>query len=593
LLAATGGTSRQLRDVVLSMAIVLGILASVAGVVFGIGFVLIGQPFLERVNGARFGQFDVRLFDIGVIALTGLGAAVLSAIIPARMAARMDVTAALNGRRDANSIKRRWKMPATGSVLIAAGVAMAAYGATHRNIDLVLGGAMTAELGLVLLTSILVGIVGMSARWLPLGPRLALRDAVRNRTRTAPVVAAIMAAVAGSFAMSMYVSTYEVNDRETYTSEFPKGHVSVALDPSRPNEVDTVKSILSAALPVGDMGTVAAIGEKGCSLEQGTCNSSASVIRVGDNACPTSSITAVTNRQIAGLVNDERCQQHGRLFGSSTNVVVGDEGFARALFGDHGDEAARALAAGQALATNRFDVSDGVARLGFSTHTGQNEGPVRTVDVPATSFPIADRTSPPAIIISKETLTKLGYEPLPAYQLIADTTRMPTDAEEDRARDALANSSVLSYISVERGYESSFGIGLLVLAIGTAVLALLATGIAAGLALADGHADQSTLAAIGAGPRIRRFSSAFQAIVVALMGVGLGLFAGTLPGAGVAYIARYRDLGADLTVHLDVPWLDIIPWSTVAMLLLAVPCVAGAFAWLFTRSRIPLTRRAD
>jgi putative ABC transport system permease protein len=35
-------------------------------------------------------------------------------------------------------------------------------------------------------------------RWVPLAPRIALRDASRNRTAAAPAVSAVMAAVVGS-----------------------------------------------------------------------------------------------------------------------------------------------------------------------------------------------------------------------------------------------------------------------------------------------------------------------------------------------------------------------------------------------------------
>ena len=53
---------------------------------------------------------------------------------------------------------------------------------------------------------------------------------------------------------------------------------------------------------------------------------------------------------------------------------------------------------------------------------------------------------------------------------------------------------------VERGYRDGYGVGLLALLVGSAVVALGAAGVATGLAQADGRADQSTLAAVGADP---------------------------------------------------------------------------------------------
>jgi putative ABC transport system permease protein len=593
LLAATGGTSRQMRDVVLSMAVVLGLIASVLGVAVGVVFVLIGKPWLEHLHGARFGHFEVLPRDITIIVLTGLAAALLSAIVPARTAARMDVTAALNGRRDAHASRRRWKLPVAGGALIALGMLVAAAGATTNDLSIVLIGAVVGEIGVVMMTSLLVGLVGRFARWLPLGPRLALRDAVRNRTRTAPVVAAIMAAVAGAFAMSMFVSTYEVNDREQYTSEYPKGFVSVGLDPESPDnakQLTEVRSILTTTLPVDHVGSISTACVTSATS---SCYSSLVLERVGDNKCPADDALANGNADVARkYVNDPRCAKAGSFYSRSESVVVADAGFVRALFGSNGDQAAKALDDGLALATNHYDVSDGRVNMNIWTYRDGAEPESRMLQLPATSFPVAERTSPPSLIMSKSTAEAHGLVASSPFRMVASTDRMPTGAEEDRARDALTSGDVVTDVHVEKGFKSAYGIGLLVLSIATAVLALMATGIAAGLALADGRADQGTLAAIGAGPGIRRISSAFQAFVIAVLGVGLGLLAGAVPGAGIAWVARYREFAPGVQVHLDVPWMDVVPWSTVGVLLVAVPLVAAVFAWLFTRSRIPLGRRA-
>jgi putative ABC transport system permease protein len=599
LLAATGGTSRQMRDVVLGMAVVLGLVASVGGVFIGVAAVLLGRPWLEQANGARFGQFEVLPRDIAIIALTGLVAALLSAVVPARTAARMDVTAALNGRRDAHANQRKWKLPAAGAVMALIGVALAAYGASRRDLEIVLVGAVFGELGLVFMTSVIIGFIGRFARLLPLGPRLALRDAVRNRTRTAPVVAAIMAAVAGSFAMSMYVSTFEVNDREQYTSEFGRGTVSVfgyqsdeTQDPAV--QIAEISSVLRSTLPVTHVGTMTYADSAACPGKANGCYVSKSVERIGENACPVSTASGATYaRELRKHVNDPRCFQAGEYMAQTNSVVIGDAELVRALFGSNGNEAAKALADGFAIAPNRYDVSGGIARMRTSSSVnGEAETNVSTQDVPAKSFPMAERTNPPTLIVSASLAKELGVVVGVTQRVVASTERMPTHAEEDRAREALSNTIGIDSLSLEKGFQNRYGIGLLVLSIGTAILALMATGIAAGLALADGQADQGTLAAIGAGPRIRRFTSAFQAFVIASLGVGLGVLAGAIPGAGLAWIARYREFGAGVFVHLDVPWMDIIPWSTLATLLVAVPLVAAGFAWLFTRSRMPLNRRA-
>jgi putative ABC transport system permease protein len=105
---------------------------------------------------------------------------------------------------------------------------------------------------------------------------------------------------------------------------------------------------------------------------------------------------------------------------------------------------------------------------------------------------------------------------------------------------------------------------------------------------ADGRADLSTLAAVGASPRPRRGPSVSQAGVIAGLGSVLGSLAGI--GAAVAVIVgnnqAYR--------RHEWPGLPVepaLPWPTPGVVLVAVPLVAILGAGLFTRSRLPVERR--
>jgi putative ABC transport system permease protein len=155
---------------------------------------------------------------------------------------------------------------------------------------------------------------------------------------------------------------------------------------------------------------------------------------------------------------------------------------------------------------------------------------------------------------------------------------VPTTAEEDTARERLVRSGLAPSFDVERGYESDYGLGLLALVAGAALITLGAAGVATGLAQADARADHSTLAAIGATPGLRRTLAAAQAVAVAGLGTLLGVFAGLVPG--LAFI------GAIAGLEVAIPWL------TLAEVLVGIPLIAGTCAWLFTRSRLPLERRA-
>ena len=85
---------------------------------------------------------------------------------------------------------------------------------------------------------------------------------------------------------------------------------------------------------------------------------------------------------------------------------------------------------------------------------------------------------------------------------------MPTVAEQDRLQATLGSTAG---VYVERDpRQRSDTRSLLLLAVVAGVITLGAAAIATGLAAADGRADRSTLAAVGAAPRVRRGLSLSQ-----------------------------------------------------------------------------------
>jgi drug/metabolite transporter (DMT)-like permease len=76
-----------------------------------------------------------------------------------------------------------------------------------------------------------------------------------------------------------------------------------------------------------------------------------------------------------------------------------------------------------------------------------------------------------------------------------------------------------------------------------------------------------------------------------LLGIVLGVVAGLVPGAGFAWTARYQRVAEDVFVHRSVPWLEVTPWTTLAIVGIGVPVIAATFAWLLTSSKVSLTRR--
>jgi putative ABC transport system permease protein len=188
-------------------------------------------------------------------------------------------------------------------------------------------------------------------------------------------------------------------------------------------------------------------------------------------------------------------------------------------------------------------------------------------------------------IVSPGAVTRAGLTTREGA-VVASTTRMPTQTEEDRLVAQL--ESLNAYPSLERGAPTSTDSRVLVLLGAATAITLGAAGIGTGLAAADGRADLSTLAAVGASPGVRRGLSLSQSGVIAGLGSVLGTLAGV--GAAVAIIVSLNQ-----TVLGSWPGPDplpiVVPWLSLGVALVGAPLLAVLGAGLFTRSRLPIERR--
>jgi len=225
LVAAAGGTPAHVRRIVLADGVVLGVLAAALGVVLGIAAAAAARPLLENVSGIRSGGFRVFPAALGVVAGLAVVTGTLAALVPAWISSRQDVVTALAGRRGIIRSRRRWLV--LGAVLAAAGTALAAVGAWRIDWGLILLGLVVIELGLILCTPSLVGLVARLGRLLPVAPRIALRDTSRNRTAAAPAISAVMAAVVGSLAIGVILTASNERARDEYRSLNQPGDVAV------------------------------------------------------------------------------------------------------------------------------------------------------------------------------------------------------------------------------------------------------------------------------------------------------------------------------------------------------------------------------
>ncbi|MFJ5116981.1 FtsX-like permease family protein [Kitasatospora sp. NPDC088548] len=571
LLAAAGGNRTHVGAVVLGAGVVLGLAGAVTGVVLGIGLVALVRPWIERAGGSRFGHFDPAPLDLAAIAGIGVATALLAAALPALQAARRSVTAGLSGRDTVNA-PNRW-ITLLGLVMLAGGAALALYSAGSgtgmpgtpvaggydaRTLG-VLGGSVSAELGLLACTPVLISLFGRLARFLPIAARLALRDSARHRSRTAPAVAAVMAAVAGAVAVGVYTASTDAQARQDYRPQTPNGAVTLTTGVDSP-DLPRLRATMEQELPdLGPRGDLYQAVYRFCA------NCSSTVHPKGGDR----------TRRFAG---------QGRL-------VVGDDAVLHNLFAVHDPAAEQALAAGKAVVFDPSYLFDGKAVFqlrggGAPLQPGEIPAPdVQEVGVEAVLVDNPSAARYGQVLVNPATVHRLGLSAQATGAIWLPATP-PDDKAQQRADAAAARLDRMAGVGVERGYQPKSDLVTLSLSGFAALVVLGAAGIATGLAAADSRHDQATLAAVGAPPRIRRTLAGLQCALIAALGAVLGTVNGFVPAMSLLKVRTAGGLdGGSAPVTA--------PWVLIALTALVLPVVAGLITAAFTRSRIRLTRRVS
>lgn len=606
LLAAGGGDRAQVRAVVLGGGVVLGLTGAVVGLVGGIGLVALLRTRAEESAGQRFGHFDLQPLDLLGILLIGLVTGLLAAVVPAVQASRQDVVAALTGRDNLKPPSR--KLALLGLLMLGGGSALALLGATggfgSRSLA-VLGGSVIAELGMVALTPYLVGLFGRIGRWLPLGPRLALRDSVRHRGRTAPAVAAVMAAVAGSVAVGVYVASSDEEHRREYVAAGPANVVILSSGwgaASDGSMLSQQRGAVQNSVPgLGARADVQRVNYLGDCRAAGQSCGRVSVALPEERQCPIwgKNRRSLGPEEIARIGReDQRCKDRVITRGNSFGAVQsGDAALLRNFYGVTDPAAGQAIAEGKAVIFDERYLKDGKVAVELTEPypdgpmTADFEPAARTVTVDAVLV-----TSPfnpgGTAVVSAETVHRLGLTSSDAGSVwLPDTA--PADGAEQRARAALAKLSDGIEFEVERGYQSPGDLISLGLTAFAGLVALGAAGIATGLAAADSQRDLTTLAAVGAAPRIRRTLSGFQCGVIAAMGALLGAAAGVVPAVALRKVEAAGAVYPGMSLEEEAArGIVVFPWLNIGVTVVVLPLLAVALAALLTRSRISLLRRS-
>ncbi|MFI7429315.1 FtsX-like permease family protein [Micromonospora sp. NPDC049836] len=587
LVAVAGGDAAHLRRIVLADGVVLGAGGAALGLLIGVGAALAGRPLVEQyLVQQRFGGYRIFPAALAAIAAVAVLAGVLAALAPAWTAARQDVVAGLAGRREPPRHRLRWLV--LGVLLTIAGAAVAALGSGRSTPSVVLTGLILGELGLVCCTPTLVGLLARLGRLLPLTPRLALRDASRNRSSAAPAISAVMAAVAGSVALGVYVASDDARSQAAWQPGLPPGNVVLIRDDLPETgplpAVDEVAQRVQAVLPGAP---VVPLATPGCAHPAGPDDYCAvNTVLPPEQSCPYD-LWKEDRPGRERALDDPRCVQPYREPSDiGLTSVVDDGATLTALTGAPPDEVAaatRTLRAGGVVVTDPRRVVDGRVTIEISRGSG-----APTVSRALPGYALRGGLPVERLVLSPAAAAVVGLVGDPLGYLV-DPDRPPTDQERDRLAAELSEVAPLTVQVSTEAPPSNQRPLLILLAVASGVITLGAAGVATGLAAAEGRRDLSTLAAVGADPRVRRLLSLCQAGVIAVLGSALGIAAG-LGSVAIILLSLNRQYAR--LWPAPEPYPLVVPGLTLAVLVV-VPLVAMLGAGLLTRSRLPVERRLD
>ena len=570
LMAASGGTPKQARRVILAGGVVLGATAAVLGVVLGLVVGWAVLPVVQHFSDNWLGPFEVNPLHLMGIACFGLLSAFLAAVVPAWLASRQDVVAVLAGRR--GDRRPGYRSPLLGLALLLGGIGLSVAGTRGDGEILIAAAAVVSVLGMILLVPVVVAVLARFSRRLPLVTRYAVRDAARHRTRTVPAVAAVAATVAGVVALGIANASDAAESEATYQPSMPMGRGWLNVSQQDVDYTPFEQAIAREAPAV----TYTEV--RSYDAYQDDVYYDIRVHRPG----------------VPGY--DSLLSSHGAFFGT---LLEGAPMLDLVQPQDDADlSRARTMLASGGLVVFTSDPVD-TDRIRVSGRIGRSDGGEGTkltpVELPAYFLEVSG-AAPGLAIAPPGALDPTG--------LTASTAGLALDAQdltttdEDNLREVVQGLNENAFLYVERGYQQTnetlillgilFGLG--------AVLMLGGTLTATFLALSDARPDLATLAAVGAAPRTRRGVAAAYALVVGFVGAVLGAAVGFIPGVAITYPLTSLSVEPGQTDRFGVPlpthFVDV-PWLFVIGLVVVLPLVTALIVGLTARSRLPLVARLD
>ncbi len=572
-LAANGAPPRLIRRTLSLQGTWSGALGAIVGIGAGIGLFLVGTPVIERIVNRSWAAATIAPLDMAVLFVTGVAAATIAALLPARSLANTSVLSALAGRRPIRPVQAR--TVAAGVICFASGLFLlavataAAEGSNGNDGDLfalvaVLGGVgvlagmcLASPLAITASTAV---VSKLGASW-----RLSGRSLHRTRWRSAAVVTAI--GVAGAFAVAGASVASNLESSGDGATDLPRN--VVLLRTSNSSDVSTIDPAV-----LRDVREV--VGPSAESMVYGLDVAPPSDEQLND-AYPDESDPAFDpNAPFLNVV-------------TPYELTIADDQLVDGMGLSAVDRAALAEYGAITLWANYVSDDSGapIEAPVVPSRLITGDGAI-VFDAVGMQEPFASRNGVNGYLMTEQRASELGLGVIPtgirftAAEDVTGTQRRSLDQirfGSDVFSDAWIVGDEAPTYQQEDGFnDDGFWIDyqwvnwnpsetLVQAAIVAATLLLVLLVVAIGLSLAavESRDERNTLIAVGASPSTLRRRSATTATVLAATGGVLAIPAGLLP---VWVVTRVNDGTA------SIPWLSIVA---------AMAC-AGALAALLAES---------
>jgi putative ABC transport system permease protein len=529
LLRAVGATRRQVTRSVLLEAAAVGLLASVAGLVAGIG---VGAGVRAVLSAADEtlpdGPLIVDANTVLAAMALGVGVTALSAWLPARRAAKIPPVAAISSVHAQATTRSLVVRNTIGTILAVAGTAMVMAATTMSDGRLVLSlGAVVLLVGAFVLTPLLSRPVIAAAnpllRHFGISGRLAGQNAVRNPRRTAATASALTIGLTLLASLTVIAASADKATRELAAGGFLRADYTVSMANAGP-------------LAAGTDTTLRELDEV---------------------------VAASPRREIPALVNGGEETVVGFRTGDIDQLL--DLNFTEGSFDpgntgvvDHETATANGWQLGDAIDITWPDGAHSVLELtGFYDSTFDNgfKTDISVMD------PHLDRIADTEVLVkteggaSDETRRTL-------QRALGDSPAIRVQDKQDLVDDITGTIGIVRNILY----------GMLALAVVVAVLGVVNT---MAMSVDERTQEIGLLRAVGLDPtgikRMVRLESVVISLFGGLLGVGLGIFLGWALGELVA------GMGIDT-------WALVLPWGRLT-LFLGVAAFVGVVAGLWPARR--------